>query len=421
MKTLIVNGNIWDGSGDAPYAGEVLVSGRHIEAVVHGTGRIPAGSEGQDVQRLDARGMTVMPGLVEGHAHLTFCGATKNTDLGDIPPEEHVLATMHNARTLLDAGFTSAFSAASAKLRLDVVIRNEIEAGRIPGPRMRAASPEITVTAGLGDDNRLHMERGSFGLVADGPDAIARTVRLCIREGVDTIKLNISGDDFVPAAKGGMTVMREAEVRMACEVAHDFGKKVASHSRASNAVLRALDCGVDVIYHCEFADERALDRLEAARDRVFVGPAIGLIHNTLHEAAPWGIDREAARSLGMDRCMENAQRTYEQVRKRGIRAVVGGDYGFAWTPQGTNARDIEHFVKLFGYSASEALQCATRVGGELMGLQVGVLKAGWLADLLIIDGDPLSDVCVLQDKSRLELIMKDGAIFKNQLNAASRV
>jgi imidazolonepropionase-like amidohydrolase len=421
MKTLIVNGEIWDGTGDAPYAGEVLVSGRHIEAVARGTGHIPSGGEGQAVQRLDARGMTVMPGLVEGHAHLTFCGATKNTDLGDIPPEEHVLATMHNARTLLDAGFTSAFSAASAKLRLDVVIRNEIEAGRIPGPRLRAASPEITVTAGLGDDNRLHMERGSFGLVADGPEAIARTVRLCIREGVDTVKLNISGDDFVPAAKGGMTVMREEEVRIACEVAHDFGKKVASHSRASNAVLRALDCGVDVIYHCEFADERALDRLEAARDHVFVGPAIGLIHNTLHEAAPWGIDREAARSLGMDRCMENAQRTYEQVRKRGIRAVVGGDYGFAWTPQGTNARDIEHFVKLFGYSASEALQCATRIGGELMGLQVGVLRAGWLADLLIIDGDPLGDVRMLQDKSRLKLIMKDGALFKNQLTAASVV
>jgi imidazolonepropionase-like amidohydrolase len=414
MKTLIVNGSIWDGSGDEAYAGEVLIAGRHIEAVTRGTGRLPA----EGARRLDARGMTVMPGLVEGHAHLSFCGATKNTDLGDIPPEEHVLETMHNARTLLEAGFTSAFSAASAKLRLDVVVRNQIDAGRIPGPRLRAAGPEITVTAGLGDDNRLHMERGSFGLVADGPDAIARAVRLCIREGVDNVKVNISGDDFVPAAKGGMTVMREDEVRTACDVAHDFGKKVASHSRASNAVLRALACGVDVIYHCELADTQALDELEAARDRVFVGPAIGLIHNTMHEAAPWGIDRETARNLGMDRCLENAQRTYEQVRKRGIRAVIGGDYGFAWTPQGTNARDIEHFVTLFGYSASEALQCATRIGGELMGLPVGLLKAGCLADLLVVEGDPLRDVRVLQDKAHLKAIMKDGVLFKNLLDAA---
>ena len=404
MRTLIVNGSIWDGSGSAAYAGEVLVNGSHIETVARGTGRIPA----EGVQRLDAQGMTVMPGLVEGHAHLSFCGATKNTDLGDIAPEEHVLETMHNARTLLQAGFTSAFSAASAKMRLDVVVRNQIEAGRIPGPRLRAASPEITVTAGLGDDNRLHMARESFGLVADGPDAIARTVRLCVREGVDNIKINISGDDFVPSAKGGMTVMREDEVRMACEVAHSFGKKVAAHSRASNAVMRALACGVDVIYHCEFADTQALDALEAARDRVFVGPAIGLIHNTMHEAEPWGITRAMARDLGMDRCMENAQRTYEQMRKRGIRVVIGGDYGFAWTPQGTNARDIEHFVKLFGYSPSEALQCATRIGGELMGMPVGQLKEGFLADLLIVDGDPLKDVSVLQDKARLKWIMKGG-------------
>lgn len=416
MKTLIVNGSIWDGSGSAAFAGEVLIDGKRIEAIARGTGRIAA----DGAQRLDARGMTVMPGLVEGHAHLSFCGATRNTDLGDIPPEEHVLETMHNARTLLEAGFTSAFSAASAKMRLDVVVRNQIDAGRIPGPRLRAAGPEITVTAGLGDDNRLHMARESFGLVADGPEAIARAVRLCVREGVDNIKVNISGDDFVPSAKGGMTVMREDEVRMACEVAHSFGKKVASHSRASNAVLRALTCGVDVIYHCEFADTQALDALEAARDHVFVGPAIGLIHNTLHEAEPFGITRAMALDLGMERCIENAQRTYQQMRKRGIRVVIGGDYGFAWTPQGTNARDIEHFVKLFGYSASEALQCATRVGGELMGMPVGQLKEGWLADLLIVDGDPLQDVRVLQDKARLKLIMKDGAGVKNLLDAASR-
>jgi len=411
MKTLIVNGSIWDGSGDAAYDGELLIAedGR-IEAVARGRGRLAA----DGAQRIDARGMTVMPGLVEGHAHLSFCGATRNTDLGDIPPEEHVLETMHNARTLLEAGFTSAFSAASAKMRLDVVVRNQIDAGRIPGPRLRAAGPEITVTGGLGDENRLHMARGSFGLVADGPDAIASAVRLCVREGVDTVKLNISGDDFVNA-KGGMTVMRADEVRMACEVAHDFGKKVACHARASKSVLRALDCGVDVIYHCELADSEALDALEAARDRVFVGPAIGLIYNTLYEAEPWGIDRAAARALGMERCLENAQRTYEQMRKRGIRVVIGGDYGFAWTPQGTNARDIGHFVKLFGYSASEALQCATRVGGDLMGLPVGQLQADCLADLLVVDGDPLRDVRVLQDKARLKLVMKGGAIVKNGL------
>lgn len=414
MRTLIRDCMVWDGSGAAPYPAEVLVDGERIAQV--GRGLPPVGD---DVRVIDAGGMTLMPGLVEGHAHLSFCGAQRNTDLGDIPPEEHVIETLHNARTLLDAGFTSAYSAASAKLRLDVVVRNEVNSGRSPGPRIRAASPEITVTGGLGDENRAHMNRSSFGIVADGPEAIVQAVRTCIREGVDNIKLNISGDDFVPA-KGGMTVMREAEVRAACEVAHDFGRRVASHSRAGNAVKRAVQCGVDVIYHCEMADEEALDLLEAARDRVFVGPAIGLIHNTLYEAEPWGITRAVARDLGMERCLENSQRTYEQLRKRGVRVVIGGDYGFAWTPQGTNARDLEHFVKLFGYTASEALQCATRIGGELMGLEAGVVREGWLADLLLVDGDPLHDVRLLQDRAKLRLVMKGGVLHRHEPGVSRR-
>jgi imidazolonepropionase-like amidohydrolase len=214
-----------------------------------------------------------------------------------------------------------------------------------------------------------------------------------------------------------MTVMREAEARAACEVAHSFGRKVASHSRASGSVIRALDCGVDVIYHCEHADERALDALEAARERIFVGPAIGVIHNGLYEGEPFGLTHAMAVEAGMQRSMDNAMRSYEQIRKRGIRVVIGGDYGFAWTPQGTNARDIEHFVKLFGYSPNEALQGATRIGGELMGLPVGQLKEGYLADLLLVDGDPLHDVRVLQDKAKLKLIMQGGRRVKDTLPA----
>ncbi len=411
MATLIRNCTVWDGTGAAPFAGELLLDGQRITQVQPGAIVTAPGTD-----MIDAQGLWLMPGLVEGHAHLSFCGATQNTDLGDIPPEEHLLATMHNARTLIEHGFTSAFSAASAKLRLDVVIRNEINAGRIPGPRLRAASPEITVTAGLGDENRAHMDRGSFGIVADGCDAITKAVRTCIREGCDNVKINISGDDFTPNAKGTMTVMRDDEIRTAVEVAHSYGKKVAAHARASNAVKAALRHGVDVIYHCEFADEEALDLLEAAKDRVFLAPAIGLIWNTLHEADAWGISHQKACDIGLDRVMDSAMRTYAQLRQRGLRVAIGGDYGFAWVPQGTNARDIEHFIKLFGYSASEALQCATRIGGQMMGDDIGTLVPGMRADLLLVDGDPLADVRVLLDANRLKLIIKDGQVCKNSLS-----
>jgi len=368
-----------------------------------------------DAEEIQAAGLTLMPGLVEGHAHLSFGGAARNTDLGDLPPEEHLLLTMRNAALLLDHGFTSAYSAASAKLRLDVVIRNEINAGRLTGPRIRAAGPEITVTAGLADENRAHMERSSFGVVADGPAEVVKAVRVCIREGVDNVKINISGDDFC-SAKAAMTVMSETEVRAAVETAHAFHRRVNCHARSSEAVKRAVRCGVDVIYHCDFADDEALDLLEAAKDHVFLGPAIGLIHNSLHEAEPYGFSHQDACAIGLDKVMNESIRTYQEVRRRGIRAVIGGDYGFAWTPQGTNARDIEHFVKLYGYSASEALQCATRIGAELMGSghELGLVKEGYIADLLLVSGDPLTDVSLLQHPKNLVAIMKDGRFHKNE-------
>lgn len=410
-NTLFRNAMIWDGTGANRYAGDVLVADDRITKVSKSRINVPEAME------IDATGMTLMPGLVEGHGHISFDGATRNTDLGDIPPEEHVLITMHNAKLLLDHGFTSVYSAAAAKLRLDVVIRNEINAGRIPGPRLRAASPEITVTGGLGDEDKAHQSRTSFGIVADGPDQIARAVRLCVREGVDNVKINISGDDFVQPARGDLTVMSEAEVKAAVDTAHSYRRRVSCHARADKSVKRAVRCGVDVIYHCNSASEEALDMLEEAKDRIFVGPAIGLIYSSLYEAGPWGFTNEAACKLGLDRCLERSQEIYAKLRKRGVRVLIGGDYGFAWVPQGMNARDIEHFVNLFGYSPSEALECATRVGGEVMGMghELGKVAKGYIADLLLVKGNPVADVKLLQDKDNLAIIMQNGRLYKNAL------
>lgn len=415
MKIEIINAAIWDGSGADAYTGSLTVEDDRISSVqAEAYAEDPRDRHLRADYVIDAAGRTVMPGLVEGHAHLSFGGASKNSDLGEIPPEEHTLLTMRNAELLLDHGFTSAYSAASAKMRLDVVIRDEIDAGRLKGPRIRAAGPEITVTGGLGDENKLHMSRDSFGLVADGPEAIAKAVRTCIREGVDNVKIVVSGDDFVDA-KGAMTVMSEQEIRAAVQAAHSFNRRVSCHARAGESVKRAVRCGADVIYHCESADEEALDLLEQHKDHIFVGPAIGLIHNTLYEAEDWGITFDRARDMGIEKVMEASQQTYAEIRKRGIRALIGGDYGFGWVPQGTNARDIEHFVKLFGYSPAEALQCATRIGGELMGLDQGLLAPGYLADLLVVDGDPVQDLSILQHISKLPVVVKNGAIHRNEL------
>jgi imidazolonepropionase-like amidohydrolase len=404
-RTIIRDCRVWDGSGKAAFPADLLIEGGRIRAVARNRGQL----DGAGAEVIEAGGMTLMPGLVEGHAHLSFGNAVATTDLGDLPPEEHTLLTARNAKTLLDHGFTSAYSAASAKLRLDIVIRNAIAAGQIPGPRLKACGPEITVTGGLGDERSAHMYRESFAVIADGPAEIVKWARLCCREGADSIKLNVSGDNLYRAAQAEMTVMSEAEIRAGVEVARDFHRKVNCHCRAAESVKRAVRCGVDVIYHCEHADTEALDLLEGDKHRVFVGPAIGL-------AADPKLRELVERSLAA------AVRTYEQMRKRGIRVVIGGDYGFDMTPQGTNARDIEHFVKLFGYSPSEALACATRIGAELMDLghELGQVREGYLADLLLVDGDPLADVSILQRQERLVAIMQNGNFHKLDRDALAR-
>jgi len=393
------------------YPADVLVDGNRINTIARQSGALSA--EGATV--IEARGRTLMPGLVEGHAHLSFGGAVNDSDLGNIPPEEHVLLTMRNAKTLLDHGFTSAYGAGTSKLRLDVVIRNEVNAGRLPGPRIRAASPEITVTGGLADERKHHMYYESFGMIADGPVEIARAVRLCCREGVDNIKINISGDDLGPNAHGGLTPMREEEVAMAVAVARDFNKKVNCHARSAEAVKRAVRNGVDVIYHCESADEEAIDLLESVKHKIFVGPAIGVIYGTLYEGEQFGFHRDSDLGRIMQRTIETTAEVYKELRRRGVRILIGGDYGFAQTPQGDNARDLKHFVDLLGFSPSEALQCGTRIGGELMSMEgeLGQVKEGFLADLLLVDGDPLKNLDLLVNERNLHVIMKNGDLYKD--------
>ncbi|MEI7712802.1 MAG: amidohydrolase family protein [Rhodospirillales bacterium] len=405
-RILFRNVRVWDGTGAASFPADVLTENDRIQTVARTLGQLdPAGAE-----VVDGEGMTLMPGMVEGHAHITFINAPRPTDLGDTPPEEHTLIAARNARLLLDSGFTSAYSAASAKLRIDVVIRNAIEAGDLPGPRLRACGPEITVTGGLSDERKAHQFRDSFAIVADGAVEVTKLARLCIREGVDSIKLNISGDDFTSRGLPPRTVMSEDEVRAGVAVARDYGRMVNAHCRAAESVKRAVRCGVDVIYHCEHADEEALDLLESAKDRVFVGPAIGLLQAAALEAPAGTFNPGMKRSFDLG--LEAASRAYSEMKKRGIRVVIGGDYGFARTPQGENARDIEHFVRYLGYSPSEALVCATRYGAELMGIEAGLVQEGCLADLLLVDGDPVADVRMLQNRNRIVGIWKGGVVHK---------
>jgi imidazolonepropionase-like amidohydrolase len=155
--------------------------------------------------------------------------------------------------------------------------------------------------------------------------------------------------------------------------------------------------------------------LESAKDRIFVGPAIGIIYSTLYEGEPFGFLRDSEVGRKMERCIESTAAVYTELRKRGVRILIGGDYGFAQSPQGDNARDLKHFVDLLGFAPNEALQCGTRIGGQVMGLghELGQVKEGYLADLLLVDGDPLKDLDIVVREKNLHVIMKEGSLYKD--------
>ena len=199
-----------------------------------------------------------MPGMCEAHTHFSWNDAATLAGIQTMPLEEHVLWCAKVAKRYLEAGWTSCVGAACAKPRLDVVIRNAINSGQIPGPRYLAASQEITVPGGLGDETLPHLPfpEFSFGVNVSSADEMRKAVRMFLKYGVDSIKLNLSGDNFTPDSPAETTWMSDAEVAAAMDEVRVRGKRGTAHARSAASVKQALRHGIDVIYHASFTDER---------------------------------------------------------------------------------------------------------------------------------------------------------------------
>lgn len=420
---LFTNVRILDATGEQPFTGEVLVQGNHIKSVTRGSSRYGASAAG-GATVIDGMGATLMPGMIDAHLHLSWNNAPGIDPIQMMELEEHMLVTMEMAKLVIDAGFTGGRGAAAAKPRLDVVAKRFINEGRFPGPRYLAAGPEITTVGGLGDASPSHIphEGLNLGLVVSGPEEVRRTVRQLIKYGVDSIKLNLSGE-AITGMGAEETPMAEEEVAMAVSEARCRNKVVSAHARSSGSVKQCVRHGIENIYHASFADEESLDMLEAAKDKHFVAPGVAWLIKTARDAGEWGIKPGSHVTMEYERELEMCIETMKKMHRRGIRICIGGDYGFAWTPQGTNAKDLQYFVELFGFSPMEAILAGTKYGGQIMcmGNELGMIKEGYLADILLVDGDPLADIRILQDKNKLLAIMKDGKFHKApRMNDARR-
>ncbi len=411
------NASIIDASGAAPFLGTVTVEGARIAAVTPAP--LEAGCSPED-EVIDCTGCTLLPGLTEAHCHISFNNLTSIYSAVEIQPEDHALVALANAQLLLRCGFTSLFSAASAKPRLDVAVRDAIAKGLFEGPRIRAAGQEITPTGNLGDldTNYLTFPRNlRFSVACDGADGFMRAARLAARDGVDTIKVNVSGDrDWGHMhADDTVTVITERELEAVMEVANARRLMVATHCSSSAGVKMCVRQGVQVIYHAPHADTEARDMLESVKDKVFVVPAAGFPISMLRRHDEFRLNWSAEKLASLESEIVTFTRCMRDLHKRGVRVLPGGDYGaFITAPMGENARDLEHFVELFGFTPMEAIVAATRHGAELMRMEheVGQIKPGFYADLMILDGDPLAYIRIFQDQDRILAVMKDGRFAK---------
>jgi len=409
------NVSILDSTGTPPYAGEVVVEGNRIKEIRRtGQGSYALRSSAQG-EMIDGGGATLMPGLIDAHLHLSWNNAPGIDPIQMMELEEHMLVTMEMAKLVLDAGFTAGRGAAAAKPRLDVVAKRFINEGRYPGPRYLAAGPEITTVGGLGDAAPSHIphEGLNLGLVVSGPEEVRRVVRTLIKYGVDSIKLNLSGEE-ITGMGAEETPMADEEVAMAASEARCRNKVLAAHARSAGSIKQCVKHGIQNVYHASFTDNESLDMLEAAKSKHFVAPGLAWLINTSRHAEEWGIVPGTPLTDAYERELAAAIDSMKEMHKRGIKICIGGDYGFAWTPQGTNAKDLYTFVDMLGFTPMEAILAGTKYGGEIMGMghELGMIREGYLADLLLVDGDPLRDVRILEDKTKLLAIMKDGEFHK---------
>jgi imidazolonepropionase-like amidohydrolase len=421
-RILLVNGHVFDGTGSPAVPADVVIRGDLIESVrASGGTAIGAGD-----QVVDCTGATVMPGLVDSHAHLTFPSAVGHIDTSFNPPldvsffrhmptpDEHLAIAERNAKIMLEAGFTSAYSAGSlTPVPTEVWLRDRIAAGATPGPRMRAASFER-------DNNPVQMGPDGPKPKKTGPDGVRDFIREQAAIGFDSVKLLMSNDDVFTEGGSMITQYSPAEAQAAGEQARESGVWLNCHAQAPESIKLAVRHGFRSVYHCTYADAEAIDLLEEHKESVFLSPAVGIMWANVYEGAEYGIDTAMAAKMGSVRSLQAMTELYPELRKRALRVLPGGDYGFPNNPIGRNVRDLELFVRLFGYSPAEALRATTQYGGQVMDLPVGLLEPGYYADVLVVRGDPTQDVSVLQDTGNLLAIMQNGAFHKlsGQLTAA---
>lgn len=402
---LIEHGSIIDGTGSAPVSAAVLIERGLVAAT--GAEAEARAAQGQ-VARYDARGCTIMPGLIDAHCHLSFDDAASNIEL--FTHRRNALSALvaaYNARKLLRAGVTGILDPDSLfENMLD--LRDAIEAGITQGPRMSCGAYALMTAVG-GTAGLLIADEGVTGYakVLHTRDEIVTEVRRQIKYGADWIKVHVTGIVPRQAHRGELSVWSFDELKLLCDVAHDLGTPVMGHCRGAKATRDAARAGFDLLFHATGMDEEALEAVVARK--VPICPAFTFQANMADFGHRLGTD-PGLRDMFEKEITDSAE-ALVRAHREGVPLLCGSESGFSMVPYGHwHYREMEVFTRYLGMTPLEAIGCGTQAGALALRMEgeVGVLAPGFKADLICVQGDPSQDLTILGEPGRIRLVMIGG-------------
>jgi len=395
MKHLFENGRIIDGRGKVIDCGWVLIENDRII----GVGAMDSLAEDPGVSaesKLNLEGQTVLPGLIDGHVHICFDAAPDvGKGAGGKSDTELALITAGNAAKTLAAGVTTVRDLGGMNF-VNLTVRDAIYAGHIPGPRILSAGQNICITGGHG---------WRFGREADGADDVRKAVREQIRADADLIKFMSTGGTLTKTGKPGQAQLTEEEIRAGIEVAHNAGLKTATHAKGIEATKFAVRAGIDSVEHGAMLDEELIEMM--VERGVFVVPTLTAGANIIENGTAGGIPHWAVKKAEAYRPVR--LESLSKAKASGIKVAFGTDAGTPFNHHGKNAAELIH-IQQIGFTPGDALVAATSLTAEMLGLEdkVGTLAPGYIADLLIVDGNPLTDLTCLIELRNILAVYQGG-------------
>jgi len=393
---LISGGNVIDGTGSQPQPNtDVLIEGDRIVGV--GPNLVVEKSQQADLQRIDATGLTVMPGLIDAHTHITLGEPRTNDELFmHRDPATAAILAAYNVKKVLRAGVTSMFDV-DGIFNIGPALRDSINAGVVEGPTMKSGSYALMTAVG-GTAGKLIPDSGTAGYaeVVRNKEETVLAVRRQVKDGADCIKIHVTGS--IPTRSGEIQVWTREELKVVCDTAHDLGVRVTAHCRGDKATLDSVMAGVDIIWHASFLGDASLEAI--IDKKVPVGPVFTFLAN-LSEFGHKAGATSSAKSIFAGE-LENTGAKLRQAYDAGVKLLCGSESGFSMTPYGHwHAREMEVFVKHLGMTPLQAITCGTKDNAVALDQdgETGCIATGYRADVLVLDGDPSKNISLLGDKS----------------------